>query len=229
MSKIEQLIGRAKMQWQGKDRVVGWSMSSKETISYIRSLGKTVVTFFGYSGMGYENEDGMLEIARTILSTYPPETTIVNIGATEVGIGTVYQLAKSMGFETSGVVATEALEDTDGISDYVDHICFVKDKQYGGKLPESDKLSPTSKAMVMCSDVLVAIGGNDIARDELLEGKKQGKPVLYFPADMNHDTATQQAESKGLPPPESFKGAVHDTFIGKKSALKNELKKTKDS
>ena len=59
-----------------------------------------------------------------------------------------------------------------------------------------------------------------ISLDEMLAGHKQGKDILYFPADMNHELATRQAEQRGLPPPQSFKGAAHDTFIGKKSAMK---------
>jgi hypothetical protein len=98
------------------------------------------------------------------------------------------------------------------ISESVDHICFIKDRQYGGKLPSSDAVSPTSKAMVDCSDILVAIGGNEISRDELLEGKKQGKPIQYFPADVNHERAIRRAKHLGASPPVSFLGAVHEVF-----------------
>jgi hypothetical protein len=160
------------------------------------------------------------------LSQYRPEKTLVLGGATEVGIGAIYPLAKTMGFETAGIVTMEEAEDPDDISIFVDHICFIKDTQHGGRLPNSKELSPTSRAMVDCSDIMVAIGGNDISRDELLEGKQQGKPVQYFPADMNHARAVRQAERKGLPPPDSFKGTVHDTFTGlKRSDLEERLKR----
>jgi len=43
---------------------------------------KPCSTFYGYSGMGYEDEKAMLEIARKVLSRYSPETTLVNIGVT---------------------------------------------------------------------------------------------------------------------------------------------------
>jgi hypothetical protein len=66
--------------------------------------------------------------------------------------------------------------------------------------------------MVDSSDILVAIGGNDIARDELLEGKVQGKPIQYFPAEMDHESAIRRAKYLGIPMPESFMGSVHDVF-----------------
>ena len=154
----------------------------------------------------------MLKIVRDVLAHYSHEKTLVNIGATTGGMGEVYPLIKSLGFVTAGIVSTEALANPEYISDAVDHICFIKDKQWGGKLPNSEALSPTSKAMVACSDILVAIGGNDIARDELLEGKAQGKPIQYFPAEMDHEAAIRRAKYLGMPMPESFMGSVHDVF-----------------
>lgn len=212
MSTLRQIIGRINLQWRGKNHVVGWSMTPEEVITFFMSQRKTVLTFYGYSGMGYEDEKAMLAIARKVLSGYSPETTLVNIGVTSVGIGAVYPMAKSMGFETAGIVTSLALEYKGGISESVDHMCFVKDKQWGGNLPNSNELSPTSRAMVACSDILVAIGGNDVSRDELLAGKAQGKPIQYFPAEMDHAAAVRRAKYLGMPMPELFMGSVHDVF-----------------
>ena len=187
-------------------------MRSEEAVSLIKSRGKTVLTFFGYSGMGYEDEQGMLDVAHKVLSGYAPEKTLVNIGVTEVGIGAIYSLAKSMGFETAGIVTTLALEFPEDISRFADHICFIKDDQWGGYLPNSEELSPTSRAMVDSSDILVAIGGNEVSRDELLEGRKQGKPIHFHPADGNHEMEIRRAKRRGLPEPTSFLGAVHEVF-----------------
>jgi hypothetical protein len=229
LSKLQQLIGRAKLEWQGKDHVAGWSMSPEQAVSFIKGLGKTLLTFYGFSGMGYEDEQEVLGTAREILSRYSPQTTLVNIGATSTGIGAIYPLAKSMGFTTAGIVSTEALGHLEEISEAVDYICFIEDNQWGGKLPDSDELSPTSKAMVACSDILVGIGGGGISLDEMLAGHEQGKQILYFPADMNHERAQRQAERKGLPPPTSFKGSAHDTLTGiKKSDIQKRLKEMKD-
>ena len=187
-------------------------MTAEEVIAFFLRRRKTVLTFYGYSGMGYEDEKAMLEIARKVLSGFSPETTLVNLGATSVGIGAVYSLAKSMGFETAGIVTSLALKHPDGISDSVDHICFVKDNLWGGNLSRSDILSPTSKAMVECSDILVGIGGGGISQAEMLAGKAQGKPIYFYPADMNHANAIRHAKKMGLPPPESFRGFASDVF-----------------
>ena len=212
MSTLRQLIGRFKLQLRGKNHIVGWDMTPKEVVAFFMGQGKTVLSFYGYSGMQYEDEKAMLQIAQATLSRYSPETTLVNIGATSVGIGAVYPLAKSKGFETSGIVTMLALEYPDDISDAVDHIYFVADKGWGGNLPHSDQLSPTSKAMVECSDILVGIGGGGISEAEMLAGKVQGKPVYFYPAEMNHARAIQYAKRMGLPPPESFMGFVNDVF-----------------
>lgn len=154
----------------------------------------------------------MLKIVRDILSQYAPEKTLVNIGATMGGMGRAYPLIKSLGFVTAGIVSTEALLYPGDISDACEHVCFIKDKQWGGNLPNSAKLSPTSQAMVDSSDILVAIGGGKVSRDELLAGKAQGKPIQYFPAEMDHNTTIQRAKHLGRPLPESFMGSVHDVF-----------------
>ena len=154
----------------------------------------------------------MLQTVRIILSGYSPETTLVNIGATKGGIGVAYPLAKSLGFTTSGIVSTRALKDVEQISSAVDFICFIEDNQWGGKLPDSDALSPTSEAMVSCSDVMIGIGGGEITRDEMLAGKERGKPVYFYPAEVSHQWAIQRAKRKGLPLPDSFWGEAHEVF-----------------
>src|SRR5512139_986697 len=82
-----------------KNKVIGLAMTLEETQAFFKSLGRKVVTFFGYS-VDYENEESMLAIAKDALSEYSPETFLINIGATAGGIGAVYPLAKAMGFQT---------------------------------------------------------------------------------------------------------------------------------
>jgi len=229
VTTLRQLIGRAKLQRRGKNHIVGWSMTLEEILAFFKGMNKTVLTFYGYSGVQYQDEKGMLQIAENVLSKYSPKTTLVNIGATSAGIGAIYPLARAKGFITTGIVATRSLKHPESISEAVEYVCFVPDEQWGGKLHGSDELSPTSKAMVACSDILVGIGGGDISLHELLAGEAQGKKVLYFPAEMNHEKARREAERKGLPPPTSFKGSAHDTLIGlKRSALQKTQDETKD-
>ena len=186
-------------------------MSPAGTQAFIRSLNKQVLTFFGFS-VDYENEDAMLAIAQKGLSKIPPDAVLINIGATAGGIGAVYRLAKAMGFRTTGIVSSLAAEHLEDISEAVDHVCFVSDTQWGGKLKNSNQLSPTSQAMVACSDVFVAIGGGEVTRDELLAGRDLGKPVYFYPAEVNHQYLIQRARKSNEPLPDSFWGAAHEVF-----------------
>lgn len=195
-----------------ESRVVGWEMTPDEVRAYFSGLNLRVLTFFGYSGMGYESDTYLLTKAREVLDGVSAESTLINLGVTAAGLGQVYALAKELGFRTSGIVSTQALAYLEDVSDYVDHICFVKDEQWGGFLPGTDKLSPTSEAMVTVSDVCVAIGGNEVSRDELLAARKLGKPVRFIPAEMNHDNLIHRTYSKGLPRPTSFEGEAHKAF-----------------
>ena len=192
--------------------VVGWEMSAEEALAFMKSLNKTVITFFGYSGSGYENENAMLDVVSRILLSNSSESALVNIGATGEGLGKAYKLAKSMGFTTTGIVSSLALEYPESISEYVDHICFIKDTQWGGRMPDSDEMSPTSKVMVQCSDLMIGIGGNAISRDELLYGKKLGKPVQFYAAEVNHEWSIRRARKQNQPDPAHFFGDAHDVF-----------------
>lgn len=212
MKLFRRLIGRIKLKLRKENHIVGWSMTPDEVQSFFNKQGGTILTFFGFSGMGYENETGMLKTVQEVLSEHSPQATIVNIGATRSGIGAAYPLAKSMGFRTTGIASSESIVYPEEISDAVDYVCFVADKQWGGKLPDSEELSPTSESMVSCSDILVGIGGNDISRDEMLAGKARGKPVYFYPAEINHARAIRRAEYKKQPKPDSFWGTAHEIF-----------------
>jgi hypothetical protein len=194
-----------------KNKIVGMSMTPAETQAFFRNFGKRVLTFFGYS-VDYEDEDAMLALARKGLSKIPADQVLINIGATASGIGAIYPLAKEMGFTTTGIVSSVAAKNMENISEAVDHVCFVADTQWGGRIKGTNRLSPTSQAMVTCSDVLVAIGGGEVTRDELMAAKAMGKPVYFYPAEVSHLYLTQRAQKKNEPPPESFWGAAHEVF-----------------
>lgn len=179
-----------------------------------RERGKLVVTLAGYSGSGYEDETAMLAQARDLLDGYDPDSTIVNIGATVDGIGAVYEVASEMGFETTGIVSTQAREAEASFSPSVDRVYLIPDDSWGGRVEGTDRLSPTSEAMVAVSDAFVAIGGGAVARDEMLEARERGKEVRFFPADFNHQRALERAERRGEEPPEDFRGAAHAVFGG---------------
>ena len=202
---------RIRFESSGKNKVIGWGMTPDETQAFFKGQGKTAITFFGYS-VEYENQKAMLKIVKDLLSEYSPDTSLINIGATQSGIGAAYPIAKSLGFITTEIVSSQAIQYLDDISSAVDHVCFVIDSQWGGKLPNLQELSPTSQAIVACSDILVGIGGGEISRDEMVAGREKGKPVHFYPAEISHAWLIRRARKMNLPMPESFWGAAHETF-----------------
>ena len=187
--------------------------------AFFKSQGKLVLTFLGYSGAGYEDEAALLRHVNAILDRHSPATTIVNIGATPDGIGRVYELARQRGFTTSGIVSTQARESQVSISPCVDHAFYVQDPSWGGFIAGTDRLSPTSAAMVEVSDLLVAIGGGEVARDELIAARRAGKDTTFIAADVNHRIAIEKAAKNGEPPPTDFRGAA-DAVFGERAKAK---------
>jgi hypothetical protein len=183
--------------------------SSAEINNFIRTRKVQLLTFTGYSGAGYEDENAMLAEAARILANFSPATTMINIGATAEGIGAVYALAKSQGFTTTGIVSTLAGDEKLALSPCVDHVFYIQDSTWGGRLADSDELSPTSAAIVANSAAMFGIGGGEIARDEMLAARQAGKPVTFIPAEMNRQLAREKARSKGQPEPTDFSGAAH--------------------
>ena len=182
--------------------------------AYFENQHKTVLTLLGYSAADYEDKAALLARATELLERADPKTTIVNIGATPDGIGAVYELAKKKGFTTSGIVSTQARDSKASLSPCVDVVFFVKDASWGGFLEGTERLSPTSAAMVDASDRIVAIGGGEVSRDELIAAKRAGKDVTFIPADMNHTIARERALKRGQPVPTDFRGAAGVAFGG---------------
>ena len=170
------------------------------------------LTFMGFSGAGYEDPAAMLALAGRTLDKYSPQKTIVLIGATREGIGAVYDLAKSKGFATAGIVSSQAKSNNVPFSPCVDHIFVVEDTTWGGLDPKTQRLSPTSVAMVENSDVMVAIGGGDVTRDELTAGQRAGKPIEFHALEMNHTIAVERAKKRGEGVPTDFSGSAAAVF-----------------
>ena len=106
---------RIRLESSGKNKVIGWGMTLDETLEFFKGQRKTVVTFLGYS-VDYENEKAMLKIVEKVLAENSPETSLINIGATHGGVGAAYPIAKSMGFITTGIVSSLAIQYLDDIS-----------------------------------------------------------------------------------------------------------------
>ncbi len=177
----------------------------------VRSAGRRVVTFSGFSEGGYEDRARFEQLVVDALSQLDPQQVVVCSGGTAEGIGAVYPLAKGRGFGTIGIVS--ALAEREGVpfSDAVDAIYVIEDDAWGGRRGDGS-LSPTSYAMVRAADDIIAIGGGPIARDELEVALHDGKNVRYEPAEMNHAAALEKARRKGEAVPTDFNGAVHRLF-----------------
>jgi hypothetical protein len=191
--------------------------ASLESIkAFVGATGKSVLTFAGFSGAGYERQDRLIEQASRVLDAHDPSKTLINIGATAEGIGIVYELARRKGFTTMGIVSTLARDERVALSKCADYVFFVKDETWGGRVEGAERLSPTSTAMVEVSTAFVGIGGGEVARDEMLAARRAGKPVEFIPADMNHEVARQKARKKGQAEPADFRGAAHAALAGGK-------------
>ena len=186
--------------------------SPEEIRTFFENKKMRVLTFLGYSGAEYEDKTAMLEQAVRILDQFDPRKTIVNIGATAEGIGAVYDAAKRKGFLTAGIVSTQAKDSKAALSPCVDIVFYVKDETWGGFISGTEILSPTSRAIVENSDVIVAIGGGEVARDELIAARRLGKRVELIPADMNHQIARDRALKRAQPAPTDFRGAAASAF-----------------
>ncbi|MBA2304079.1 MAG: hypothetical protein H0W08_15800 [Acidobacteria bacterium] len=188
--------------------VISQAATVQAVRSYFRKRGRTVATFVGYSGAEYEDKVAMLARAATVLDALDPKQTIVNIGATADGIGAVYDIARQKGFETTGIVSTQARDTNATLAPCVGTVFFIRDASWGGVLKGTKKLSPTSMAMVSASDHVIAIGGGEVAQDEFQAARGLGKKTRFFPADMNHAIAISRAARNGQPPPTDFRGAL---------------------
>lgn len=174
--------------------------------------GKKTITFMGFSGAEYEQKDLISKKVFDILEMYDPNKYIINAGATIDGIGMVYPLAKSLGFETTGIVSTEAQKYDVSIAEEVYHVFFIEDDTGGGLIEGTDELSPTSQVMVAVSDIIYALGGGAVSRDEYMKAQEAGKEVHFIAADVNHAKAIKKAKNKNQEVPTDFRGELEKSL-----------------
>ena len=185
--------------------------SPDEAVALVRRSGRWVVMFAGFSGAGYDDPAAVERVIVQVLDEFKPASTIVAAGATPEGIGAVYVLAKQRGFATIGIVSAIAEKEGAAFSPAVDVVYAIADDTWGGRGADG-RLSPTSSAIVAAADEMIAIGGGDIARDEMIAARALGKRVRYFAADMNHAAAVAKARQKREADPSDFRGALAPHF-----------------
>ena len=197
----------------GSSRIVR-PANADAAIARIREAGRSVVTFVGFSGAGYEDAAAVERVIAKVLDDLSPISVLICAGATPEGIGAVYPLAKKRGFTTIGIVSVLAEKEGATFSQDVDTVFVIADDTWGG-VNADGKLSQTSSAMVGAADEMIVIGGGEIARDEIAAAMATGKKVRYIVADMNHAAAIRKAREMRQPEPDDFRGAVHTYFDGK--------------
>ena len=190
-----------------------------EAFNQMRAGGKSIFTLFGYSLLDYEQKRTIMGAIREELEKLDPKEWVINIGATEDGIGAAYFIAKELGFKTTGIVSTQALMYSGKFSPYVDEIYVVNDAHWGGYVPGTNKLAPTTTAFLSCSDVISAYGGGANTAAMLNHVADKDIEIRFTSAEMNHEKAISEAARQGLAKPEKFTGYAEDAWNEVKLSL----------
>ncbi len=192
-------------------------MKADEAILLIKESNKKIFTLFGYSALGYERVDDIGVKIKEELMTLNKEEWIINIGATEEGIGFAYAIAKELGFTTMGVVSTQALSYSGRFSPYVDRIYIINDDFWGGFIPGTKKLADTTKVFLGVSDTISAYGGGENTAITLHEASILSIPIRFTEADMNHEKKDRVMLKKG-----EIKN--NDTYRGEASSVWSQIR-----
>jgi hypothetical protein len=181
---------------------------------FFASRQKRVLYFAGYGELGYEDETRLRTIVREVLGAWNPQEVLVHAGTLlrmggHDGVAEVYALARDMGIETSGIHPSVAMNfaETHRVSPFCDHVFFVEDATWGGFLDGGQEPSPTLRLHLEVSDEAIVIGGGKHAADELRAFSAFGKPLRYFPAEMNHTFVRSWTKHAGVAIPD-MRGAA---------------------
>lgn len=177
----------------------------QDILFFKEATGKKVVTLFGYASAGYEKIDVVMKAIEIILDERFLYTEwIINAPGSAPGIGNFYARAFKKNYETMGIISSHVIEVKDknnpnflrymGYPVECKNIFMIQDVVWGGYI-SNDVLSPTTAAMVEVSDAVIQVGGNEVARDELIASLNVPtiQCVIFIPAKMDplyDDTST---------------------------------------
>jgi hypothetical protein len=193
--------------------------SEHELVEVFRRSGKHVLTFLGFGELGYEDESELYRITVGELSRYAPQSTIVNTGTLvtlgfQRGIADVYECARRMGFMTTGIHPSIALNSPKkhALSPWVDEVFFVVDDTWGGLMHESMTPSPTLRTLIAVTHEVVVIGGGKHTAEEMEAFSRSDKRPRFYAMDMHHATSRQWAGSSGVDIGD-FRGAAYRAWV----------------
>lgn len=189
---------------------------------------KRVIVFGGFSGLGYEDikklKTTVKERVQKDIDQYGLENVAVVAGATSDGIGACYEVAKSLGVATYGIVSEAGKKY--GSDKFCDKTVFTSDPNNTWQVLDSNG----SSYMVDISKIngsLVYYGGGDVAVSEITEAKKRG---INVEVDTTFEPSPTQVAKKREKNP-NFDPTPLRTHIEieKKNEVLNNIGKIKDS
>jgi hypothetical protein len=189
--------------------------SAIEVREFFRASGKHVIEFAGFGELGYDEPGIVEQVARQVLEPWPADrvlvacSTLLRVSGQD-GIASVHPIARRLGIETVGIHPSVALGflATHPVSPYCQRTFFVEDRSWGGFVEGTREPSPSLRLLIEVSDELVVIGGGKHAADELQAFQAHGKPVSYFPANMNRDVTDDWCRRAGAGIAD-YRGAAH--------------------
>lgn len=128
---------------------------------------KKPIIFIGFSGLDYEDREKLKEEITKILEAHIAEegkhNLIIIAGATDDGIGMVYNIANDLGIKTAGIVSEQARGST---SEFCDHVIYVDDPDGSWR---TEKNGQTYLCHLAKKAVVHVFSGGQVALNETVQ------------------------------------------------------------
>lgn len=156
-------------------------MTDSIDVNQFRKLlkGKFPIVFGGYSGLGYEKpeavRDEVSKLLEKLKERYGSRLIVVS-GATSVGIGLVYEVARELELCTLGIVSGQV--NPEDVSHFCDYVLLVSDPHgtWEVKTENGDSyMVETAK-----NGEMIYFGGGKVADAEIVEARGKGISVTVL-------------------------------------------------